>query len=67
MSSELNNKMRLERMAFQDKAIACGIWQSCLNCSNFEPDSEVCKLFKQRPPAYIVVSGCKDHIGDIPF
>lgn len=67
MSMELNDRNRLQRIDFQRKIVESGIWQSCLNCSNFESESEVCKIYNQKPPAYIVINGCEKHIGDIPF
>jgi len=66
-SFELNKEKVLRRIAFQDKIVSDYTWQSCMNCCNFEEKSENCLLFKGRPPAFIIVSGCKDHDFEIPF
>lgn len=40
--------------------------QSCLQCMHWEDNKEMCKLFNQRPPAKVIVNGCKYH-EFIPF
>lgn len=44
-------------------------FRSCLTCINFDEPSEICKLYKQRPPARIIVNGCPsfDDISEVPF
>ena len=40
--------------------------QSCLQCLHWKEKEEMCGLFKQRPPAKIIVVGCEKH-EFIPF
>lgn len=41
--------------------------RTCMNCANFERDSEICRLAGVRPPIKIAVVGCEKHEEDIPF
>lgn len=50
----------------QNYMIRRELWQCCVNCVNFQKD-EVCLLFKQRPPASVIVTGCPKWEADIPF
>jgi hypothetical protein len=43
-----------------------GWFNSCLNCCDWNNNTEMCMKFKQRPPAKVIVSGCEHH-SDIPF
>lgn len=67
MSFEYTNQQIELRIKFQDELVEKQVWQCCLNCTEFEENSENCKRFNARPPAYIIVSGCKDYCQDIPF
>jgi hypothetical protein len=42
------------------------IYQTCLTCIHFIEVKEICKLCNQRPPARIIVYGCKEY-DYIPF
>lgn len=45
------------------------IYESCLNCDNFNEKDELCKLYNKRPPARVIAYGCplwKDAY-EIPF
>lgn len=55
--------------SFRAIEMASDPFQSCLTCINFDEPSEVCKLYKQRPPARIIVNGCPsfDDISEVPF
>lgn len=53
--------------SFQDKIIFQGVWRSCLGCINFSHRDEQCMMFKARPPAKVIVHGCRDYDQDIPF
>lgn len=44
-----------------------GLFRNCLNCANFHYETEICAMYKQRPPARIIVTGCPDHTDLIPF
>lgn len=57
-----------------DWAADQGLFTSCLNCSHWTGEAptngeppEACRLFKARPPARIIVTGCPDHTDNIPF
>lgn len=52
----------LERIAKENH-----IYQSCVNCQNFNEPAEICKLANQRPPARVIVFGCNMWDGGIPF
>lgn len=42
--------------------------RSCLNCTRFNEQSEVCILYNQRPPARIVAKACERWESiDLPF
>jgi hypothetical protein len=45
------------------------IYQSCLNCLNFNENEEICNLCNQRPPAKVIAYGCPQwaDIKEIPF
>ncbi len=45
------------------------IYRSCINCFNFNEKNELCKLANQRPPAKVIVFGCRmwDDKDGIPF
>jgi hypothetical protein len=49
------------------------LFQSCIVCTHFNSDTEICKMFNVRPPAKIIVFGCvkfQESDGedfDIPF
>lgn len=68
---EAQNKRLDEKQAVidqqQNKAIFHGVWRSCLGCINFNKRDESCMMFKARPPAHIIVNGCRDYDQDIPF
>lgn len=68
MSSEVEQQLAeiaTERQRLQEKLIAMGAWQTCLNC--FHWLSPKCDKFNATPPLNIIVSGCRDHKPDIPF
>lgn len=55
---------------------ALGLDRTCLNCAHWSqgvdnggPSNpvELCHRYNQRPPARIIVSGCPEHMHDIPF
>jgi hypothetical protein len=41
--------------------------RTCINCSEFDEKSEICRIHKARPPARIIALGCGDHVDMIPF
>lgn len=58
-----------------------GMMRSCLNCEKFRetqvqpgPDGkpvkitvDLCTKYNMRPPARIIINGCRDHTDEIPF
>lgn len=44
-------------------------FRSCINCTHFDHTKEICVLANQRPPAKVIVFGCRMHedVKDIPF
>lgn len=45
------------------------IYRSCINCIHFREKTELCNLANQRPPARVIVFGCKEWMDkdQIPF
>lgn len=46
-----------------------GAMKSCINCHKFDEATEMCQMFKARPPARVIAFGCDRHddIDEIPF
>lgn len=46
-----------------------GLTPSCISCENFDEPSEICKVYKARPPARVIALSCKsyDDKDSIPF
>lgn len=55
---EAHNQIAID---FQNKVINNCIWNCCLNCTNYDSRQELCRLYNQRPPVTIVVTGCDKH------
>lgn len=60
---DLLNKLAL---GFTEYMMQTGYFCTCLNCHNWNDKQEICKLYNQRPPARVIVSGCESH-EDVPF
>lgn len=46
---------------------AAGAFRNCTNCFHWQSiPNELCKLYKERPPASVIVNGC-DEFDEIPF
>lgn len=43
-----------------------GWMKTCVNCFYWEDKTEICTLYKARPPAKIIALSCPSH-EDIPF
>lgn len=65
MNTNWNKKQIKDRISFQNNIIGSCIWQTCLNCTNFE--NEICSLCGQTPPPNVIVVGCEVHSPIIPF
>lgn len=60
MTDDYKIKLRSEvKLAVQDVLEKEFPFQCCVNCINFQSD-EKCKLYGVRPPARIIVTGCKE-------
>ena len=41
---------------------------SCFNCEHMNKETELCDLYKMRPPMHIIIYACGDSwMGEIPF
>lgn len=45
--------------AVHDVLFTSGYLQTCLNCTKFEEEKEVCTLAGARPPARVIAFGCE--------
>lgn len=50
---------------YQREVIHSLMWNSCINCGNFNKQNELCNKFSARPPAEIIVVGCDEYIIDV--
>lgn len=66
--AELNIAVKSAGYALSD-FINKGGFKSCISCIHFDEQTEQCKLYKQRPPARVIVNACQEycHEKDIPF
>ena len=67
------------RIEFQKKIVLHQTWICCLNCEHWQKvrkvdgntgeisETEQCSYYNATPPAEIIVHGCAQHFGDIPF
>lgn len=57
------------RNAVNAVAAKSALTKSCMNCTLFREDSELCMRFAQRPPARVIAYGCSEHedVNEIPF
>ena len=58
-------KFNNELSNFQREVIHSLMWNSCINCGNFNKQLEKCNKFNARPPAEIIVVGCGEYIIDV--
>jgi hypothetical protein len=56
-----------KRIEMENIAIEHQLWRCCLNCIDFYATDEQCSRFKSKPPADVIVTGCKHWDADIPF
>jgi hypothetical protein len=40
------------------EALEANIFQSCLNCENFDGGKDICRLANAKPPSTIIVYSC---------
>lgn len=60
-------KHQQQRIEFQERIIGSQNWTTCLNCVYWDKKEELCTTFSTRPPLTVVVVGCPEWLGDIPF
>lgn len=58
-------KFNNQQSNFQREAIHSLMWNTCINCGNFNKAEEKCNKFNAKPPAEIIVVGCDEYIIDI--
>ncbi|WVW77207.1 hypothetical protein Bhz54_00036 [Stenotrophomonas phage vB_SmaS_Bhz54] len=56
-----------QRIEFQEQIIRSQNWTTCLNCEYWDKKEEQCTTFAARPPLTVVVVGCPEWLGEIPF
>lgn len=62
-----------ERVDFQVSMIGAYVWQTCLNCEFWLPNSlgdgkeEKCTKYGARPPLLTIVTGCREWSLLVPF
>jgi len=54
---ELSNELCKELIKILDTNL-----KSCINCTQFNHETEVCNKFNARPPAKVIARGCPDWI-----
>lgn len=57
--ADFENLVSLMQRAVEIGAEKSGAGKTCLTCLNFDEVSEICALGGKRPPARVIVSGCK--------
>lgn len=57
--SEIESLTEVMARCLVAAAAKMGCGQNCLKCSQFDEPSEICEKYGKRPPAKIIVSGCK--------
>lgn len=60
-------KHQQQRIEFQERIIRSQNWTTCLNCEYWDKKEELCTIFSTRPPLTVVVVGCPEWLGEIPF
>lgn len=56
-----------QRIEFQRNIIDSQHWATCLNCDYWDEKQGVCAKYRERPPLAVVVVGCQEWEGMIPF
>jgi hypothetical protein len=56
-----------QRIEFQERIIRSQNWTTSLNCEYWDKKEELCTTFAARPPLTVVVVGCPEWLGEIPF
>jgi hypothetical protein len=43
------------------------VHKDCTTCLYFDSEAELCRTHNARPPAKVIVTGCKQYEMDVPF
>ncbi len=54
-------------IVLEDPSIFDVLTLNCISCRYFNKETDVCGVYKQRPPARIIVRGCDQHSEVMPF
>lgn len=60
-------KHQQQRIEFQERIIRAQNWTTCLNCEYWDKKKEQCTTFSTKPPLEVIVVGCPEWLGEIPF
>ena len=47
-----------EMLRLAEKIVRERVIPSCITCDNFDHKIEMCKLYRERPPARVIAIGC---------
>lgn len=67
MNNELHKRQRQQIMDLQESLIHSNQLPTCVNCEHWNNETEECIKFETKPPAYVIVIGCVEWYGTIPF
>lgn len=62
-----NQQHQTQRIDFQERIIRSQNWTTCLNCEYWENEAKRCSQFNAQPPLEVIVVGCPEWLGEIPF
>jgi len=62
-----NQQHQTQRIEFQERIIRSQNWTTCLNCEYWEGEAKRCSQFNVQPPLEVIVVGCPEWLGEIPF
>lgn len=60
-------KHRSYIMEQQERSLNQQLWSSCLNCEYWDKSKELCSTYAIKPPIQVIVIGCAEWLGEIPF
>ena len=67
MNTNEQRALQAKRIDFQKQIITHQVWSSCLNCEEWDKEAEHCGQFRAKPPLEVIVHGCLQWYGEIPF
>ena len=57
--NDIANLVAVMQRAVEIAADKSGAGRTCLACIHFHEETEICDVAEKRPPARVIVSGCK--------